>query len=160
MQSADTNFYGTTYNGGAYTWGAVFKITPGGTFTALYSFTGGDDGANPAAVLTPGNDGSIYGTTSTGGVGTVGTVFRLTGLRAVAPVLLSIVSTPPGIVVTWSTVPGQFYQLQFASSLSPANWANVGNSVYAFGETASETNLFPFNPPRFYRVSGSLPVGP
>src|SRR5579864_865699 len=42
---SDGNFYGTTYEGGSVTAGAVFKITPSGTATTLYSFTGGSDGA-------------------------------------------------------------------------------------------------------------------
>lgn len=34
----------TTYYGGAYLWGAVFKVTKTGKETVLYSFTGGTDG--------------------------------------------------------------------------------------------------------------------
>jgi len=29
IEATDGNFYGTTTYGGAYTWGTVFKITPG-----------------------------------------------------------------------------------------------------------------------------------
>ena len=39
IQATDGNFYGTTFNGGAYDKGAVFKLTPTGTLTTLYSFT-------------------------------------------------------------------------------------------------------------------------
>jgi uncharacterized repeat protein (TIGR03803 family) len=160
LSGADTNFYGTTTNGGAYGLGAVFKMSPAGALTALYSFTGGNDGNGPVAVLTQASDGSLYGTASAGGLGGMGTVFRLTGLQAVAPVLLSIVSTPPGVVLTWSTVPGQIYQLQYSSTLYPAMWSSLGNPVSASGPVASQTDLFPFTPPRFYRVSTSLPPGP
>jgi uncharacterized repeat protein (TIGR03803 family) len=44
VQASDGNFYGTTANGGTYdncfgvTCGTVFKITPAGTLTTLYSF--------------------------------------------------------------------------------------------------------------------------
>ncbi len=75
----DGNFYGTTENGGVNTYyGTVFKVTPAGVLTTLYSF-GFTDGANPYAALTPGGNGNLYGTTSNGGANTqFGTVFSVT----------------------------------------------------------------------------------
>jgi uncharacterized repeat protein (TIGR03803 family) len=70
------NFYGTTYSGGASGLGTVFTITPSGTLTSLYSFTGGSDGANPVGVLVFGSNNRFYGTTFGGGNGT-GAVFRI-----------------------------------------------------------------------------------
>ena len=66
MQGSDGNFYGTTSDGGANSGGTVFKITPGGTLTTLYSFAG-SDGADPYAGLVQGSDGNFYGTTCVGG---------------------------------------------------------------------------------------------
>ena len=77
IQGSDGNFYGTTDGGGAHSAGAVFKLTPEGAETILYSFAGGSDGAN-AQGLVQGSDGNFYGTTATGGANNVGTVFRLT----------------------------------------------------------------------------------
>ena len=37
-KASDGNFYGTTSSGGATTMATVFKITPSGTLTTLYSF--------------------------------------------------------------------------------------------------------------------------
>jgi len=48
------------------------------TFTTLYSFEGGNDGAQPQAGLVVGQDGSIYSTTVSGGAFGMGTVFQLT----------------------------------------------------------------------------------
>ena len=54
VQAAKGAFYGTTGSGGANGYGTVFKITPGGTLTTLYSFcaqSGYADGENPVAGL-------------------------------------------------------------------------------------------------------------
>ncbi len=67
IQGSDGNFYGTTYFGGANGFGTVFKVTPGGTETVLYSFAGGGDGQHPYAGVIQGSDGNFYGTTYQGG---------------------------------------------------------------------------------------------
>ena len=90
VQGSDGNFYGTTYNGGTSTncgyngCGTVFRISPSGTYTSLYSFAGSPDGAEPYAALVQGSDSNFYGTTLYGGTSTnclgtdgCGTVFKL-----------------------------------------------------------------------------------
>jgi uncharacterized repeat protein (TIGR03803 family) len=77
VQASDGNFYGTTLLGGRNGYGIVFKLTPSGALTVLYSFctrTLCADGARPAAGLVEGADGNLYGTTSYGN----GTVFKIT----------------------------------------------------------------------------------
>jgi uncharacterized protein (TIGR03437 family) len=86
IQASDGSFYGTTNQGGANGGGTVFKITPGGTLTTLYSFcsqAGCTDGAAPLAGLIQASDGNFYGTTSSGGAIALsaiptGTVFKIT----------------------------------------------------------------------------------
>ena len=79
VQGSDGNFYGTTYYGGANSNGTVFWISPSGSLSNLWSFTGCGDAANPYAGLVLGNDGNLYGTTSGSGSGpsAYGTVFKL-----------------------------------------------------------------------------------
>ncbi len=77
MQGSDGYFYGTAYQGGASSYGSVFKMTPTGGFTVLYEFTGAIDGAYPYAGLVQGKDGKFYGTTIQGGAYGYGTVFSL-----------------------------------------------------------------------------------
>ena len=62
----------------AYGAGTVFKLAADGTFTSLYSFTGGNDGSNCYGGLLLASDGNLYGTTESGGVYGLGTVFRIT----------------------------------------------------------------------------------
>lgn len=81
IQGANGNYYGTTIEGGFYNEGTVFKMTPGGTVTVVYSFcaqTACTDGSIPYAGLVLATNGDFYGTTSTGGTNNDGTVFKLT----------------------------------------------------------------------------------
>ena len=93
IQASDGNFYGTTQYGGtgscqvefeAPGCGAIFKITPQGSFTTLHSFAGAD-GSFPGGLIEA-TDGNFYGTTSGGGTGPgsgsckggCGTIFKIT----------------------------------------------------------------------------------
>jgi uncharacterized repeat protein (TIGR03803 family) len=68
--------YGTTAGGGTAGQGAIFRLTPSGKETVLYSLSG-DDGTAPFGRLTvEGSD--LYGTTFAGGAYGAGTVFRFT----------------------------------------------------------------------------------
>jgi uncharacterized repeat protein (TIGR03803 family) len=82
VQATDGNLYGATYEGGANEFGTVFKITPSGTLTTLYSFCsvvpGCTDGEYPLAGLIQATDGDFYGTTYGGGASGFGTVFKIT----------------------------------------------------------------------------------
>jgi len=78
VQAADGTFYGTTQNGGIYSTGTIFKITPAGEFQTLHSFANNPDGAIPYGSLLIGPDGNIYGTTIAGGAFGTGTVFKMT----------------------------------------------------------------------------------
>jgi len=79
--ATDGNFYGTTYQGGANSWGVVFRITPGGTLTTLHAFDV-TDGSSPLAGLVQAANGAFYGTTLLGGVNSDGTVFKITATGA------------------------------------------------------------------------------
>src|ERR1022692_3185202 len=82
VQAANGDLFGTTSGGSFLSYGTVFRITPGGTLTTLYSFcsqTNCTDGANPYAGLVQAANGDLYRTTNYGGVnGDFGTVFKIT----------------------------------------------------------------------------------
>jgi len=71
------NVYGTTYDGGAHGDGAVYQVTPSGSESVLYSFTGGSDGSLPTAGVIFDSFGNLYGATAQGGSGGSGVVFEL-----------------------------------------------------------------------------------
>jgi len=83
------NLYGTTITGGIGNCsggcGTIFELSPSGggwTYTELYQFTGGSDGAAPYSNLVQDADGNFYGTASAGGssncTGGCGVVFKFT----------------------------------------------------------------------------------
>ena len=64
MQASDGNFYGTTNRGGSSNAGTIFKVTPSGQFTSLYSFcslANCADGNSPVYPPIEGSDGNLYG---------------------------------------------------------------------------------------------------
>jgi uncharacterized repeat protein (TIGR03803 family) len=88
IQASNGDFYGTTNEGGArghcdsaQSCGTVFKLSPNGTLTTLYSFCAESsciDGNAPTGGLVHAPNGDFYGTTSFGGAYDEGTVFQIT----------------------------------------------------------------------------------
>jgi uncharacterized repeat protein (TIGR03803 family) len=85
IEGSDGNFYGTTVGGGAASGqGTVFKMTPTGTLTTLYTFCEQGvvppcaDGDQPQSALVESAAAIFYGTTSVGGANDGGTVFSIT----------------------------------------------------------------------------------
>ena len=83
VTDANGNLFGTTTAGGTGGYGTVFELSPPAqgatqwTQTVLYAFTGAADGGVPAARLTLGRKGVLYGTTTQGGPAGQGVVFSL-----------------------------------------------------------------------------------
>jgi uncharacterized repeat protein (TIGR03803 family) len=79
-QGTDGSFYSVTRGGGSNSEGVVYKISPSGSYTTLYSFCAKancEDGSTPEAALALGSDGNFYGTTLYGGTDNYGTVFKI-----------------------------------------------------------------------------------
>jgi uncharacterized repeat protein (TIGR03803 family) len=244
VRSIDGNLYGTTYTDRLGGYGTVFRVSPDGrTFATLVYFDGCSDGATPQAALTEDANGNLYGTTSAGGTcqGEQGTIFRLSvgcspaitaqpanqsvlgganvtlsvavsGARPLlyqwrkngtnlvdggnlfgstnrdvtlanvsptdagsysvivsngfgsvtsAPACLTIVYQPwflsavrsnCALALTWSTSPGQRYRLQYKSSLTATNWANLGGFVSPTSNAFTAFDNVCTNAQRFYRV--------
>src|SRR5215470_7898134 len=146
VQASDGNFYGTTFWGGSQDSGTIFKITAGGSLTTLHSFCSQAkcaDGANPHAALMIGSDGNFYGTTSEGGAGNAGGVFKLTPSGAFTA-LYSFCSqancadgsSPQGSLIQWTDA--NFYGTTSAGG-------NVGaGTVFKLTPSGVLTTLYTF----------------
>jgi uncharacterized repeat protein (TIGR03803 family) len=126
-QGSDGSFYGTTWQGGINNWGTVFKISPAGALTTLYSFTDGNDGANPYAGLVRGGDGNFYGTTEGGGTNHAGTVFKISSNGA----LTSLYSFPTGFTQRH----GPYYIAHPATRLVQGSDGDFYGTTYGGGST-------------------------
>jgi uncharacterized repeat protein (TIGR03803 family) len=80
IADAHGNFYGTTLFGGGIGngFGTVYKVAPDRSETVLHAFGRGNDGQIPNAALVADSHGNMYCTTSYGGAGGNGTVFKIT----------------------------------------------------------------------------------
>jgi uncharacterized repeat protein (TIGR03803 family) len=96
MRTSNGTLYGTTLYGGTYDGGTVFKISPGGEFSILYSFCSIENCADGGAPngLVQGVSGNFYGTTYSGGAYTNGTVFEITPAGKLTTLYSFCPSTP------------------------------------------------------------------
>jgi uncharacterized repeat protein (TIGR03803 family) len=80
VEGKDRFLYGSTKMGGAHDAGVIFKISKSGGFKVLHSFCSPAqcaDGANPTPLVL-GNDGNLYGGTTSGAASDNGSIFRIT----------------------------------------------------------------------------------
>jgi uncharacterized repeat protein (TIGR03803 family) len=95
------NLYGATGDGGGRAnAGVVYKLSPEGRETVIYSFAGGPtDGEGPADGVVLDAAGNIYGATFAGGAGNYGTVYKLTP-SGQEPILHSFTGGADGAIPT------------------------------------------------------------
>src|SRR5580693_970256 len=84
LQATNGDFYGTAFSGGAHGGGTIFKLSPSGALTTIYSFCSHStisvsctDGQGPNALVKATN-GNFYGATYAGGANGDGTIFEIT----------------------------------------------------------------------------------
>lgn len=141
-EGLDGNLYGTTIRGGASDVGTVYRLTPDGRHTVIYSFTNGPaDGQNPASGLELADDGTFYATTTAGGQYGQGTFFRITTAGQLTTLFSfggpGIGAKPQGITLMQD---GNFYG---TTSYGGAN--NLG-TVYRITPAGAHTVLYSFAP--------------
>jgi len=70
----------------------------------------------------------------------------------VPPVFQAVTVTDGRILLTWSTVSGQTYQMQYKTDLSQAVWNNLGTTVVATASLQTVSDTPDPDAQRFYRV--------
>ena len=162
----DGTLYGTTARSGPAGNGTIFKVSPSGLHTVLFSFTGnGGSFAGSAAIgdLTIAPDGFLYGAASQGGPRGGGTVFRVRQLephagtdgQSFAPGVVTL----DGYVQTGGEVTGVFFEYGFtpALGLSTASQSvGPGGSPVAF---TAAVNGLPSSTTVYFRAKAANASG-
>jgi uncharacterized repeat protein (TIGR03803 family) len=123
------NLYGTA----TATYGSVFKLTPSGVYSTVYTVSPSTDasaGAGFEAGLALSSDGNFYGATTYGGSNDAGTVFRI---------------TPDGKLTT-------LYAMEGGDGTFPTGPLAHGNELFIAEQGSGSNNdgvidRFPLNPP-------------
>jgi len=149
IQASDGNFYGaaqvTDEGVSDPQGGTLFKLTPAGKFTRLFTFTQGasgfPNGNNPVDGFVEANDGFLYGTTFNGGAQNDGVLFRISKTGAGFEVLHNFCSSsncadgsiPNGLLLGQD---GNLYgtTLEGGSSVSPCPSTGCG-TIFRFEPT-------------------------
>ena len=142
-QGRDGNLYSTAPKGGANGYGAVFKITPKGAFSVLYSFDA-IHGSSPTGGLTLGMDGNFYGTTTDGGTFGYGTIFKITP-GGTLTTLYNFTGGADGKAPTAPPIQGT--DGNFYGTASQGNGSTTYGSVYKLKPSSSSLSSTPLMGP-------------
>src|SRR5436190_3911049 len=78
FEASDGVLYGTSFSGGNYEGGTVFKINKDGRgYAVVHHFTMTGNARQPSAALVEGRDGALYGTTEINGTNYTGAIFKI-----------------------------------------------------------------------------------
>jgi uncharacterized repeat protein (TIGR03803 family) len=157
LLASDGNFYGTTYQGGDYNYGTVFKITPAGKLTTLHSFEPTTEGTNPYAGLVE-YEGNFYGTANLGGAGDMGTVYEITP-AGVVTTLHSFCSSKLPDCADGAYPHGDLLQAggNFYSTAQAGGTHGLG-TIFEITPTGALTTLHDFNEFDGYPTGGENPM--
>jgi len=156
IQGMNGNLYGTTQAGGTDNFGTVFKMTPAGSLTVLYSFTSdiGSTNSCPAPGLAQGKNGDLYGATESGGASDAGTLYKVSLQGAFTP-LYSFTGYADGAWPFSSLAPatnGDLYGTTAGSFSGP------GGTIFGITPGGAFTTVysFPFSGPEGADPYGGL----
>lgn len=144
VQGTDGNLYGTTVHGGTPGYGTIFRMTPAGKVTTIYTFcvqTNCPDGYIPEAGLALATNGDFYGTTAGGGNASPpeGTVFKITP-HGVLSTLYSFVNQ-----YEYATNPSALIQATNGDFYGMTQGAGTGHGmIYKITPSGGFTSLYSF----------------
>lgn len=143
------NMFGTTETGGAFADGSIFEYSSSNGYSQLASFSARNNGGySPDDTMILDGNGDLFGTTSSGGVYSNGTVFELAKNSSTPTMLASFnnnASTPTGMVPMGSLVRDSSGNLYGTASAGGANndgtiFEESGGTITALAAFAGNSN--------------------
>ena len=155
----DGEFYGVTFDGGAYADGTVFKISSAGKFTLLHTFDG-TDGQDAESALVQADNGNFYGTTFRGGTYGEGTVFEITASGSFRTLHSFCASSgcpdgsgPNGLTLAAN---GNLYGTTYTGGESSCKTSETNGTFFELTPTGTLTTLAVFCAPTGYLPDSAL----
>ena len=146
--AADRNLYGTTATGGANNNGTVFRLSPAGKFTTLYSFCQQGScpgGYDPQEGLMQGLDGALNNVAEGGHNKCVsgnpcGTVYRI----SLSGKFTTLLDFPAGGLKGWSPTPGSLLQTPDGNlyGSTDAGGASGGGTIFKISPGGKFTTIY------------------
>lgn len=153
VQGTDSNFYGTTLEGGTDGDGTVFKLTTNGTLSLLLSFDY-TDGALTYAGLFQGKDGYLYGANYVGGAYGDGNLFKISTAGALT--LLTTLDGDNGELPVAGVVQGSDGNF-YGTTLEGGDYGD--GTIFRLTSTGALTSLVSFDDTDGLEPSGVLVQG-
>jgi len=154
FEADDGNLYGTTATGGISRTtgsGTVFRLRPDGSdFSPSYRFSAEISGGTVGNLL-KGFDGSLYGTTSSGGQFGRGFLFALHPLLPPPPKILELTQASLGVSIRLSSTAFSTNEILRATAVT-GPWQHFTNVVVQINSVTTATDSSPLQPTAFYRL--------
>jgi hypothetical protein len=131
------------YSGGSTTV-PVNQTINGGQWVLLgtWSFNAGTNGS--VTVSNTGTSGHV-----------IANAVRFVALTPLAPFSLTgTVQSSGQVILTWPSIAGFAYQVQYEDMLPGSNWSNIGSPITATAPISSFTDTNAVSTTRFYRIQG------
>jgi hypothetical protein len=121
------------------------------TVTPTWSLSGGGN-INPSGLFTASTQGGPFAVIATAGaLSATGFVWVTSSSTNLTPPTILITATNANVVLTWNSITGANYRVQYKNSLSDAVWVTVTPDIVATSATTSFTTPLAIGQ-RFYRV--------
>jgi len=78
--------------------------------------------------------------------------FAASDLPTLIPVLLSFQTTSTNLIISWPTLSGQRYQMEYKDDLSASLWTQIGSPATGTGSSIAFTNDLNISTQRFFRL--------
>lgn len=143
VQGDDGALYGVSVEGGMG-FGTAFRVAPGGAVSVLYVFDGAAGGSRPYGRLLKLDDGSFYGTTSSGGAYGGGTIYRISPAgELTVQVSFRAKGVGPRFPISGLTrgLDGEFYGTSADGGPYPSGSGGNGGSIFRFRPATGQVTV-------------------